>query len=68
MGEGEVLNTIVNQNNIDGDNIQGHNVTVDKSHTDKFFDLLKAKDEQITKCQSQIDRLIGIIEKLNNNE
>ena len=57
--EGEMLKSVVNQNNVSGDNIQGHNVTVNKSQTDKFLDLLQTKDEQM-------NRLIGIIEKLNN--
>ena len=72
-GEGEMLKSVVNQSNIVGDNIQGTNVTVNKSQTDKFLELLKARDgqisksqEQISKSQAQIDRLIGIIEKLNN--
>jgi transcriptional regulator with XRE-family HTH domain len=57
-GEGEMLKTTVNQNNVEGDNIQGHNVTVKKTETEKFIDLLQAKDEQM-------NRLIGIIEKLS---
>ncbi|MDR1199282.1 MAG: hypothetical protein LBK94_09795 [Prevotellaceae bacterium] len=63
--EGKMTKNIVNQSNVQGDNIQGHNVTVNKSQTDKFLDLLKTKDDQLKKCQVQIDRLIGIIEKLN---
>ena len=73
-GEGEMLKgSVVNQSNIVGDNIQGTNVTVNKSQTDKFLELLKTRDEQISKSQeqitnsqAQIDRLIGIIERLNN--
>jgi len=61
-GEGEMLKTVVNQNNVEGDNIQGHNVTVNKSQTDKFLDLLKTKDDQFNKSQEQIDRLIGLLE------
>jgi succinate dehydrogenase flavin-adding protein (antitoxin of CptAB toxin-antitoxin module) len=64
-GEGEMIHS-VNQNNIDGDNIQGYNVTVSKTETEKFLDLLKIKDEQLNKSQIQIDKLIGIIERLNN--
>jgi hypothetical protein len=63
--KGEMIKTIINQNNVDGDNIQGNNVTVNKSQADKFLDLLKTKDEQLSKSQEQIDRLIGIIEKSN---
>jgi hypothetical protein len=63
--EGEMLKTIVNQSNIEGDNIQGYNVSIKKTETEKFLDLLKLKDEQLNKSQSQIDRLIGIIEQFN---
>jgi transcriptional regulator with XRE-family HTH domain len=63
--KGEMLKNIINQNNIEGDNIQGHDFTVNKSQADKFLDLLKTKDEQLTKSQVQIDRLIGIIENFN---
>jgi plasmid maintenance system antidote protein VapI len=54
-----MLKSDITQNNVEGDNIQGKNVTVSKSQTDKFLDLLQAKDEQI-------NRLIGIIEKINS--
>jgi len=72
-GEGDMIKSVVNQNNVNGDNIQGNNVSVNKSQTDHFIDLLRAKDKQIDKSQAQIDRsqvqidrLIGLIEKLNN--
>jgi hypothetical protein len=65
-GEGKMLRPIVNQNNVEGDNIQGHNFTVNKSQVDKLIDMLSAKDEQISKSQEQIDRLIGVIEKISN--
>ncbi|MDR2910730.1 MAG: hypothetical protein LBV47_05130 [Bacteroidales bacterium] len=64
-GEGEMIKQI-NQNNVNGDNIHGHNVSVGKTQADKLIDLLKTKDEQISKSQEQIDRLIGIIEKFGN--
>ncbi|MCL1933573.1 MAG: hypothetical protein FWF53_07170 [Candidatus Azobacteroides sp.] len=64
-GEGDMVKSTVNQNNVEGDNIQGNNVTVNKSQTDKFLDLLKASDDQLSKSQEQIDRLIGLLEKLN---
>jgi hypothetical protein len=57
-GKGEMIKNVITQNNVEGDNIQGHNVTVKKTETEKFLDLLQAKDEQM-------NRLIGIIEKLN---
>ena len=72
-GTGEMLKSEVHQNNINGDNIHGHNVSVEKSQTDGLIELLRTKDdqinksqEQISKSQEQIDRLIGLIEKMNN--
>lgn len=56
-GEGDMLNNGVIQNNNNGDNINGQNVNVNKSE-DALLDLLKKKDEQI-------DKLLGIIEKMN---
>ncbi|MDR0658817.1 MAG: hypothetical protein LBG18_07805 [Mediterranea sp.] len=57
-GEGEMIKSVITQNNVDGDNIQGYNVNIKKTETEKLLDLLKTKDEQI-------NRLIGIIEKSN---
>jgi hypothetical protein len=65
-GEGEMIKTTVNQNNVEGDNIQGYSVTVNKSQTDKFLDLLKTKDDQLNKSQAHIDRLISLLEKYKN--
>lgn len=56
-GSGDMVSSHISQENVNGDNIQGNNVTVHKSETDKFLDLLKKKDEQI-------DRLLTIIEKV----
>jgi hypothetical protein len=58
-GEGDMTseNRVVQQNQ-SGDNINGHSVTVNKTETDSFIELLKKKDEQI-------DRLLSIIEKMN---
>lgn len=58
-GEGDMVsgNKIVLQNQ-NGDNINGHSVTVNKTETDAFIDLLKKKDQQI-------DRLLSIIENMN---
>ena len=53
-------NRVVQQNQ-SGDNINGHSVTVNKTETDSFIELLKKKDEQI-------DRLLSIIEKLNQKQ
>lgn len=61
-GEGDMTseNRVVQQNQ-SGDNINGHSVTVNKTETDSFIELLKKKDEQI-------DRLLTIIEKLNQKQ
>lgn len=58
-GEGEMLNPNVIQKNQNGDNIHGDTVTVNKSETASFLELLKKKDEQI-------DNLISIINKLSD--
>lgn len=55
FGKGEMYSS-VQQNNRRGDNYQGDGMIVNKSNDD-FFELLKKKDEQI-------DRLITIIEKM----
>lgn len=68
-GEGEMLSgTIIQQNNQNGDNIQGNSVTVNKAEGDYLeiiknltFQLSKSQ-EQISKSQEQMDRLITIIE------
>jgi plasmid maintenance system antidote protein VapI len=72
-GEGEMLKSTISQNNVEGDNIQGNNFTVQKSQVDELIDLLKIKEKQLiksqenlTKSQEQTARLIGIIEQLNN--
>jgi hypothetical protein len=61
-GKGDMIseNRVVQQNQ-SGDNINGHSVTVNKTETDSFIELLKKKDEQI-------DRLLSIIEKLNQKQ
>lgn len=46
------------QTNVNGDNINGGSVTVNKTENEKLLELLKKKDEQI-------DRLLSIIEKLS---
>lgn len=57
-GDGEMfLDKKIIQQNKNGDNIQGHSVTVNKTETEYFIELLKKKDEQI-------DRLLTIIEKM----
>lgn len=76
-GEGEMLKSgnfsqnqeKVTQNNENGDNIQGQNVTI-QGNVDEFLAIIKQQQEQLTrsqdqlsKSQEQIDRLISIIEK-----
>lgn len=57
-GTGEMLKNSITQNNQNGDNIQGTSISIQKSETEVFLELLKKKDEQI-------DRLLSIIEKLS---
>lgn len=69
-GEGEMLKTQKNseiaqnviQNNQNGDNIQGQQVTIQKDEND-YLVIIKMQAEQLSKSQEQIDRLISIIEK-----
>lgn len=69
-GEGEMLKTQKNsentpnvvQNNQNGDNIQGQQVTITREEND-YITIIKMQAEQIAKSQEQIDRLISIIEK-----
>lgn len=61
-GEGEMLNPKVCQNNQNGDNINGHSVTVNKTEKD-YLEIIKMQAEQLRKSQEQIDRLLSIIEK-----
>lgn len=68
-GEGEMLSgTVVQQNNQNGDNIQGASVTINKQEGD-YLEIIKnltsqlsKSQEQISKSQEQMDRLITIIE------
>lgn len=55
-GEGEMLNNHITQTNQNGDNINSHNVTVNKTEVVQLIELLKKKDEQI-------DRLLTLLEK-----
>lgn len=58
-GGGEQVNT-------HGDNINGNNVTVNKSDAEKMLDLLASKEDSLRKSQEQIDRLISMLEKLTD--
>ncbi len=68
-GEGDMIVRTV-QKNSGGDNINGNNVRVTKTESDKLLDvILKQADQlsvsqaQISKSQEQIDRLITLIER-----
>ena len=54
------------QVNTHGDNINGNNVTVNKTDAEKMLDLLASKEDSLRKSQEQIDRLIAMLEKLTN--
>lgn len=61
-GEGEMLSrTIIQQNNQNGDNIQGASVTINKQEGD-YLEIIKNLTSQLSKSQEQMDRLITIIE------
>lgn len=67
-GEGEMIAGTVTQNNENGDNINGHSVTINKTEGD-YLEIIKSltsqlskSQEQISKSQEQMDRLITIIE------
>lgn len=67
-GEGDMFTSKVIQNNQNGDNIQGNSVTIHKSTQEMsgliqaLIDQLSTNQQQISKNQEQIDRLITIIE------
>lgn len=60
-GEGEMLKSAIVQNNQNGDNIQGHSVTVNKTESD-YIAIIKMQSEQLSKSQEQIDRLLTLLE------
>ena len=66
-GEGEMLTSVI-QNNKNGDNIQGNTITINKKDGemhDVIMSLvaqLSTNQQQISKNQEQIDRLITLIE------
>ena len=59
--DGDITNSGIVQNNQNGDNIQGHSVTVNKTEKD-YLEIIKRQSEQLSKSQEQIDRLLSIIE------
>ncbi len=58
-----MLSDSVNQTNQSGDNIHGRHVTVNKTEKD-YIDIIKIQAEQLSRSQSQIDRLLSIIDRL----
>ena len=63
-GEGEMLNRNIIQQNQNGDNIHGNNVTIEKTEKD-YLEIIKSQAEQLSKSQEQIDRLLSIIENIS---
>lgn len=63
-GDGDMFQNNITQNNQNGDNIQGTSVTVNKTEKE-YLEIIKRQSEQLSKSQEQIDRLLSIIEKLN---
>lgn len=53
----------VDQSNVNGDNIQGNHVTVNK-YVEELMERLKSRDEALMKAQEQMDRLLAIIDNL----
>lgn len=53
----------VDQSNVNGDNIQGNYVTVNK-YVEELMERLKSRDEALMKAQEQMDRLLAIIDNL----
>lgn len=52
------------QSNVSGDNINGNNVTVNKTDTEQLFELLRMKEDSLAKAQEHIDKLLVIIGNL----
>lgn len=62
-GQGSITNEGLVQNNLYGDNIEGHSVTVNRTEK-QFLDIIKLQADQLSKSQQQIDRLLSIIENI----
>lgn len=54
------------QNNINGDNITGENVTIHKTDTDRLLDLLANVETSLAKALEQNDKLLAIISNLTH--
>lgn len=67
-GDGEMIKPAVTQNNENGDNINGHSVTINKTEGD-YLEIIKSltaqlavSQQQVSVSQEQMNRLIIIIE------
>lgn len=56
------------QQNVNGDNINGNNVTVHKTDTDKLLEILASKEQSLAKAQEHIDKLLEIIGNLTKGQ
>lgn len=54
------------QNNVNGDNITGGNVTIHKTDTDRLLDLLENVEASLAKALEQNDKLLAIISNLTH--
>lgn len=52
------------QKNVNGDNINGKNVTVHKNDIERLLDIIEKKEQSLIKAQEHIDRLLIIIENM----
>ena len=66
-GEGEKLPSVV-QHNQAGDNINGHSVTVNKTETEKFLEVINSCHKMLREKDEQINRLLNIIENNKHNK
>lgn len=67
-GDGEMIKPAATQNNENGDNINGHSVTINKTQGD-YLEIIKSltaqlavSQQQVSVSQEQMNRLITIIE------
>lgn len=56
------------QQNVHGDNINGNNVTVHKTDTDKLLEILASKEQSLAKAQEHIDKLLEMIGNLTKGQ
>lgn len=63
-GEGEMLLSSINQNNVSGPNVVGENTTNNNQISKELLEIIKDQKEELKKRDEQVDRLITLIEKL----